>query len=177
MTLTRNERRVLEALSEVGDDDGDATRDADALADSTGLGRGPVEGALELLEEKGYVDVEEDTEKRNVLTDEGREYAEGALPERLLHDFLVEEDEEVTMDELRDVDGFEIGIGHLRRKGWAEVGETVEPLEAPEGEDERALKVLHEGTNRRSTPNARRTRLGRSRRRKDGCRASHGRGT
>jgi phenylalanyl-tRNA synthetase alpha chain len=138
MTLTNNERRVLKALSE-----GEDEADADELADSTGLGRGPVEGALDLLAEKGYVDVEEAVEERYILTDEGRGYAEGALPERRLHDFLVE-NEGATMDELRDVEGFEIGIGHLRRKGWAEVGETVEPKEASKGDDERALEELAE---------------------------------
>ena len=140
MNLTRNERRVLEALL-----DADDTRaDAAALADQTGLGRGPVEGALDLLGEKGYVDVEESVEEHHVLTDEGHEYAEDMLPERRLHDFLVENDG-ATMEELRDVEGFEIGIGHLRRKGWADVGETVEPKDAPLGEDERALETLAEG--------------------------------
>jgi phenylalanyl-tRNA synthetase alpha chain len=139
MNLTSNERRVLEALSE-----DNAEVEADELAEGTGLGRGPVEGALDLLEEKGYVDVDETIEERYTLTEEGREYAEGALPERRLHDFLVE-NEGVTMEKLRDIEGFEIGIGHLRRKGWADVGETVEPDDAPKGDDERALESLAKG--------------------------------
>jgi phenylalanyl-tRNA synthetase alpha chain len=138
MTLTSNERRVLGALSESGDED------AEDIADETGLGRGPVEGALSLLEEKGYAEVDETEKTRYALTDEGREYAEGALPERRLHDYMAE-NEGVTMDELRELEGFEIGIGHLRRKGWAEVGETVEPKDAPKGEDEDALEALAAG--------------------------------
>jgi phenylalanyl-tRNA synthetase alpha chain len=139
MSLTRNERRVLETLSE-----GDGSEEAATLADETGLGRGPVEGALDLLEDEGYVETEETVEERHELTEEGHEYADEGLPERRLHDHLVENDG-VTMEELKGVDGFEIGIGHLRRKGWADVGETVEPKEAPKGEDEEALKALAEG--------------------------------
>ncbi|MFP4188319.1 MAG: phenylalanine--tRNA ligase subunit alpha [Halobacteriales archaeon] len=139
MKLTSNERRVLDALAER---DGEA--DAATLADETGLGRGPVEGALELLKDKGYVDVDESVETVYSLTDEGRGYARDALPERRLHDYLVD-NEDVTMDELREVDGFEIGIGHLRRKGWAEIGGTVEPNDAPKGDDEEALEALAEG--------------------------------
>jgi len=141
-SLSKNERRVLASLEEA--DEGEST--ADKLAEETGLGRGPVEGALELLDDKGFVDVEESTETRYELTDEGREYAEDGLPERRLHNHLVEnEGEGVAMAELRDLEGFEIGIGHLRRKGWADVGETVEPNDAPLGGDEEALGLLAEG--------------------------------
>ncbi len=138
MTLTSNERRVLDTLAERDE------ADAETLAEATGLGRGPVEGALSMLEEKGYVEVEETAETRYALTDEGSEYADDALPERRLHDYLVENDG-ATMDELRELDAFEIGIGHLRRKGWADVGETVEPNDAPRGDDEKALEALAEG--------------------------------
>ena len=141
MTLTNNERRVLDALAE-----GDGDTDAEALARTTGLGRGPVEGAVELLAEKGYVNVDETAETLYKLTDEGRGYADDGLPERRLHDYLVENDD-VTTDELRDVEGFEIGIGHLRRKGWAEMGATVEPNEASRGDDEEALEALASGEN------------------------------
>ena len=138
MTLTSNERRVLDALVDAGE------ADAQTLSDDTGLGRGPVEGALELLEDKGYAEVDESVETQHVLTEEGRRYAEDALPERRLHDFLVENDG-ATMDELRGLEGFEIGIGHLRGKGWADVGETVEPNDAPRGDDEEALEALAAG--------------------------------
>jgi len=138
MTLTTNERRVLDALDEHGE------ADADAIAEATGLGRGPVEGALGLLGDKGYAEVDETTETRHALTEEGRGYANDELPERRLHDHLVENDG-AAMDELRDVEGFEIGIGHLRRKGWADVGETVEPNDAPRGDDEEALEALAAG--------------------------------
>jgi len=131
---------VLDTLS----DDAEEEKDATALADETGLGRGPVEGALDLLEDKGYVETDETVEEGYELTDEGHGYAKKSLPERRLHDYLVDngDGEGVTMDELREVEGFEIGVGHLRRKGWADVGETVEPNEAPKGDDEDALEAL-----------------------------------
>ena len=147
MTLTSNERRVLNALVDAGESD------AQTLSDDTGLGRGPVEGALELLEDKGYAEVDESVETQHVLTDEGRRYAEDALPERRLHDFLVENDG-ATMDELRGLEGFEIGIGHLRGKGWADVGETVEPNDAPRGDDEEALEAIASGEEVDEVPEA-----------------------
>ncbi len=147
MTLTSNERRVLNALVDAGG------ADAQTLSDDTGLGRGPVEGALELLEDKGYAEVDESVETQHVLTDEGRRYAEDALPERRLHDFLVENDG-ATMDELRGLEGFEIGIGHIRGKGWADVGETVEPNDAPRGDDEEALEAIASGEEVDEVPEA-----------------------
>ncbi|MFP4633168.1 MAG: phenylalanine--tRNA ligase subunit alpha [Halobacteriales archaeon] len=136
--LSSNERRVLTALA-----DRDVAT-AEELGEATGMGRGPVEGAANLLRDRGLVEIAETRETDHYLTDEGETYAREGLPERRLHDYL-EENDDVSMDELREVDGFEVGVGHLRRKGWAELGDTVEPLGAPEGTDERALEALAEG--------------------------------
>ncbi|MDY7081073.1 MAG: phenylalanine--tRNA ligase subunit alpha, partial [Halobacteria archaeon] len=143
MNLTDNEKRVLEVLSDASDDALDIT----VLAESTGLGEGPAEQAAFLLQEKSLVEVEEETHEAYELTDEGEEYARQGLPERRIHDYLVENDG-ASVDRLRDeFDVFDIGIGHLRRKEWAEIDEGfVKPRDAPMGDDEEALEALLSGS-------------------------------
>ncbi|XGI83841.1 phenylalanine--tRNA ligase subunit alpha [Halorutilales archaeon Cl-col2-1] len=145
--LTDSQTKVLEAVSEAESEaeETTATVTVDDLADETGLGRGPVEQAVFDLQELGLVEVDEETEVRYELTDEGEEYAENELPERRLHSYLVENDG-AEMSELQEIDGFNVGIGHLRSKGWAEIEDGfVEPKDAPESDDERGLETLSSG--------------------------------
>ena len=134
MTLTDNQIRVLEALDAA---DGEAT--VAALADATGVGRGPVEQAARLLADAGLASVDEEESAGYRLTEEGERYAADALPERRLRDHLADHGPTPIADARDAVDDFQVAMANLQRKGWADVEDgTLHPAEAPEPDDEEA---------------------------------------
>jgi len=118
MDLSNAERRVLRALRARGE-----------------LGPGDVEGltpqetmsAASWLREKGLVEIDEDVRFINTLGEEGERFLDEGLPESRLLGLI---DEPVAVDRLRASSGmeggtFSIGLGWLRRKGYARIVDGV----------------------------------------------------
>jgi phenylalanyl-tRNA synthetase alpha chain len=138
--LTQNEKRLLSVLARVRD------ADAEALARLLGATEEAAVQYAYLCSDRGLCRIEKRVQHDYSLTNEGREYAEHGLPERqLLESF----NESIDIKELQKHPLAKIGIGWLRKKGWAAIkGGTVEKTgDAPPGEDEIALKDPTRGGN------------------------------
>jgi len=111
------------------------------IAEETGAKVEAVRASADVLAEKRLVKVSKSTEEMATLTEEGRKYAEEGLPERRLLGM-----KGTSVSELKDP-SLKIGLGWLKRKGWAtiESGKIVHKGESPLGEDEIALKILLQG--------------------------------
>lgn len=133
MKLKREEKAVLEALSEGGGEPGE-------VAEAAGVDRDGVMRHLLALQEGGLAEVVEDSTEVYLLTDEGMDAVEEGLPEkRLLGD--VPEDGE-AMSEVARRPSSDVAIGWLRRKGWADIedGKLVPTHAGIEALDEESLE-------------------------------------
>lgn len=92
-----------------------------------------------LLQDRGLAIVEKKTVISYKLTEEGLEYLKNGLPERNLIESF---ESEIPMAELQKHPQSRLGIGWLRKKGWADIkdGIVIKKGDAPEGEDESALR-------------------------------------
>ncbi len=121
--LHENERKVLHALG----DEGTAT--TEQLAQSTGLGRDAVEKASDWAATKGVVVFNEEVSQFFALTDEGDVYSESGLPEKNLLDQLKTGPKPIA-ELQKTVEGMNIALAWVRRKGWADIAKGVLSLNA-----------------------------------------------
>jgi len=134
--LSENEFRVLKAISKGLSDPGSIAQKEQMKVES-------VRAAADLLAEQGLIQVHKSVDETISLTDEGAAYAREGLPERRL---LLSLGEGKPMSELKDP-ALKIGLGWLRKKGWAAIeGGLIRPLkDAAKGEDELILEALLPG--------------------------------
>ncbi len=134
--LSENDLKVLKAISE-----GDS--DPQSIAERLQMKVEAVRASADVLGEQGLISVTKSVEESITLTDEGRQYAKDGLPERVLLSFI---GSGKPMSELKDP-AHKIGLGWLRKKGWAiiQAGE-IKPVGAAEpDEDEIILQALLHG--------------------------------
>ena len=98
------------------------------------------------LEEKGFLNIDEDTWDNYSLTDEGKLYLEKGLPERQILEYLLKEGSK-PIKEIKDIFSPEIAgiaLGWLKKKGWAKIenGMVVAAGDAEAGSDERILEFI-----------------------------------
>lgn len=134
--LSENESLVLEAISE-------GLSDPQSIAQKRQMKIETIRATADALAEQGLIEVQKSVEELFTLTDEGATYAQEGLPERKL---LISIGEGKSMSELRDP-ALKIGLGWLRKKGWATIqAGTIKPLGTAElGEDEKVLQALLSG--------------------------------
>lgn len=134
--LSENELLVLKAISEGLSDPG-------SIAQKTQMKIETARAAADLLAEQGLIQVHKSVDETFSLTAEGAAYAREGLPERRL---LLSLGEGKPMSELKDP-ALKIGLGWLRKKGWAVIeGGIIRPIGRPEeGEDEKVLRALLAG--------------------------------
>lgn len=134
--LSNNEYLVLKAISEGLSDPG-------SIAQKRQMKIETARAAADLLAEQGLIQVEKSVDETFSLTDEGAAYAREGLPERRL---LLSLGGGMPMSELKDP-ALKIGLGWLRKKGWATIeGGLIKPLkDADKGEDELILEALRDG--------------------------------
>ncbi|MFB6217712.1 MAG: phenylalanine--tRNA ligase subunit alpha, partial [Halobacteriaceae archaeon] len=142
---------VLEAASAEG------TRPLESIAAAADLAVETATGAAFELEEEGLLEVEEDTEERAALTEEGERYADAGLPENRLYRAARAAGADESPVELGGVldradlaDGaIDIALANYARKGYGAVedGEiTADPAADVEGDPEAAaLADLQDG--------------------------------
>jgi phenylalanyl-tRNA synthetase alpha chain len=117
----------------------------DEVAKLSGLSRDAVLKAVYLLREKGYAEIEEETDTLYELTEEGKEYLNKGLPEERLLSLIEKTD---RIKDLKDAMGrqFEIALGWLRRKGAVEIEDgRLRIVKKPVFEERAALKSISEG--------------------------------
>ncbi|HZD43715.1 MAG TPA: phenylalanine--tRNA ligase subunit alpha, partial [Methanomicrobiales archaeon] len=131
--LTLNERKLLAALAPL------EKADAGVLAEELGTTKEAVVQYAQLAATRGLVEVEKEVETRYLLTQEGQKYASEGLPERQLYDSF---GESIDIRELQKHPLSKIGIGWLKKKGWASIqnGQVEKTGPAPLGEDEQVLR-------------------------------------
>jgi len=140
--LHENERKVLQALSGVD------TATTEELSRLTGLARDAVEKASDWAATKGVVSFREEVSQFFTLTDEGRAYAEGGLPEQNLRKLLLHGPQEIAGLK-QTFKNLNIALAWMRRNGWADIRDGVIRL-TEEGEkvgdsiEERLLRALGE---------------------------------
>ncbi|MFC4405050.1 phenylalanine--tRNA ligase subunit alpha [Haloarchaeobius iranensis] len=151
MQLPGTQVSVLEAASAT-----DATS-VTALADELGEKPETVVGAVFELADSGLLTVEERTEERVELTDEGETYVESGLPEVRLYRAAVEagaDDGAVSMGQVIGASGLEggavdIALANYARKGYGSIesGElTADPDADPDADGEATvLAALADG--------------------------------
>jgi phenylalanyl-tRNA synthetase alpha chain len=134
--LSENDLKVLKAISE-------GQSDPQSIAEKLQMKVEAVRASADALGEQGLISVDKSVEESVSLTDEGRKYAGEGLPERVLLSFI---GSGKAMSELKDP-AHKIGLGWLRKKGWAviQAGE-IKPVGAAEpDEDEIILQALLPG--------------------------------
>ena len=134
--LSENEFLVLKAISEGLSDPGSIAQKGQMKIEA-------VRAAADLLAEQGLIQVHKSVDETISLTDEGAAYAREGLPERRL---LLSLGDGKPMSELKDP-ALKIGLGWLRKKGWAAIeGGVIKPLkDAARGGDELVLEALLAG--------------------------------
>ncbi|OFV67448.1 MAG: phenylalanyl-tRNA synthetase subunit alpha [Candidatus Syntrophoarchaeum caldarius] len=100
-----------------------------------------------LLEEKGFLEVNEHKWDRYLLTEEGKLYLEKGLPERQILEYLLKEGS-TPIKTIRDVFSPElagIALGWLKKKKWAKIdkGVLVAEGDVEKGVDERILELIN----------------------------------
>jgi phenylalanyl-tRNA synthetase alpha chain len=131
--LSESEARVLEAISQ-------GRTHPQEIALDLGMKVEAVRASADSLGEQGYIQVLKSVDELFSLTEEGMRYAKEGLPERrLLQDIGTGK----PISELKDP-GFKIGLGWLKKKGWAVLqGGVLKPIgSAPKGKDEEILEAL-----------------------------------
>lgn len=134
--LSENEFSVLKAISE-------GLSDPQSIAQRLNMKVETARAAADTLAEQELIQVHKSVDESISLTTEGTSYAREGLPERRL---LLSLGTGKAISELKDP-ALKIGLGWLRKKGWAAIeGGVIRPIGTPkEGEDERMLKELLSG--------------------------------
>lgn len=136
-TLSPRDKRVLKAIS-------NGLSDPQEIAEDQKIKPVSVISSAEALAEKDLIRVEKGVDEVYTLTEEGAQYAEEGLPERRILDMAADG---LPLSQIKDP-GLKIGIGWLRKKGWATIDKEgmIRPTgEASLGEDEKALELLSMG--------------------------------
>ncbi len=108
--LSNNEFLVLKAISE-------GLSDPQSIAEKRQMKIETARAAADLLAEQGLIQVDKSVNETFSLTDEGAAYVREGLPERRL---LLSLGGGMPMSELKDP-ALKIGLGWLRKKGWAAI--------------------------------------------------------
>jgi len=135
-TLSPRDKQVLKAISE-------GLLDPQAIAEAAGIKTETVISSAEGLLNEDLIQIEKYVDEVYSLTEEGSQYADEGLPERRLLNLVAEG---LPLSEIKDP-SLNIGIGWLRKKGWASVDKgIIRPLgEVSQGEDEKILDILRSG--------------------------------
>ena len=112
--LHENERRILLVLKE------NESASTSLLAEVTGLPKDAVEKACAWAETKGVLTFNEETTVKHSLTDEGKRYANGGLPEKNLLRFVAEGVNEINGLK-EDFPALNIALVWIRRNEWATI--------------------------------------------------------
>ncbi len=112
--LSESDARVLNAISE-------GCSNPQAIADRLGMKIEAVRASADSLAEQGQVKVIKSVDEIFSLTEEGIKYAKEGLPERKLLEAI---GSGKPMVELKDP-ALKIGLGWLRKKGWASIDKGV----------------------------------------------------
>ncbi|WP_435348365.1 phenylalanine--tRNA ligase subunit alpha [Haloarchaeobius sp. HRN-SO-5] len=145
MKLPEIQVAVLEAASATD------AQSVTALADDLGAKPETVVGAVFELEDQGLLAVEERTEERVELTDEGRQYVGSGLPEVRLYRAAVEAgatDDAVQMGRVIGASGLEggavdIALANYARKGYGDIdsGDLTASADADPDDDAEATAL------------------------------------
>ncbi|WP_292486604.1 phenylalanine--tRNA ligase subunit alpha [Methanohalobium sp.] len=134
--LSINEKKILIDLGEL------ECTIPKTLAEKTSLKPEAAMQSAFLLEEKGLAKVDEEFSVNYTITGEGVEYADNGLPERQIVEYI---SEPVAIDDLKNQLSPKmvgIAIGWLKKKGWADVKNSMimPSVNSPEiGDDEKIL--------------------------------------
>ena len=112
--LHENERRILLVLKE------NESASTSLLAEVTGLPKDAVEKACAWAETKGVLTFNEETTVKHSLTDEGKRYANGGLPEKNLLRLVAEGVNEINGLK-KDFPALNIALVWIRRNEWATI--------------------------------------------------------
>ena len=153
--LTATEKRVLLALKEEKKE-----CDQRSLSEKTDINEDAVMQTAFMLAQKGLCEIKEEKKFYYRLTEEGGEYAEKGLPERIALDFLIDE-KEATVEDLRNAFGesVNIAVNWLLKKNWAMIERrggvrflipaSIVQDELSSGVDEEILKIVNKGETER----------------------------
>jgi len=119
----------------------------DELANVSPLVREQTIRSVMLLEERGFLEIDENTWDSYSLTDEGRLYLEKGMPERQVLEYLIKEGS-TPIKTIRDVfsPGLAgIALGWLKKKKWAKIdkGILVAEGDVEKGADEHILELIN----------------------------------
>jgi phenylalanyl-tRNA synthetase alpha chain len=130
MMLAESDAKVLKAISE-------GETDPQTIAEKLDMKVEAVRASADALEETALVKVAKSVDEIFSLTEEGKKYAMDGLPERRLLEII---GTGKSMAEIKDP-AFKIGLGWLRKKGWATIkAGVIEPSgNAPNGKDEETM--------------------------------------
>ncbi|HII07123.1 MAG TPA: phenylalanine--tRNA ligase subunit alpha [Methanotrichaceae archaeon] len=133
--LSPRDRQVLKEISE-------GQSDPKEIAEKLKIKEVSVISSAEGLAERGLIGLDKKVEEVYALTEEGARYAEVGLPERKILEIAGAEG--VSISKIEDP-SLKVGIGWLKKKGWAtvEAGKIKLMGEAPPGKDEETLEALH----------------------------------
>ncbi len=147
--LRENEQKTLLALQKLNGKAG-----IQAIIEASGLAHAAVMRAALTLGDKGLVKLSEKKQTLIELNDEGSQYAQKGLPERILVDALINLGKSAPLQEVLQKGQVEsrlipIALGWLHRKGWATLEKTENTLKTemtvvPQGVDENFLSLLNE---------------------------------
>ncbi len=141
-TLTSSEKTILKILI------GSESLFDDELVDVSPLVKEQTLRSVMLLEEKGFLNIDENKWDNYSLTDEGKLYLEKGLPERQVLEYLLKEGS-TPIKEIKDVFSpgiVGIALGWLKKKGWAKIdkGFLVADHDFERGSDERILGFIRD---------------------------------
>ncbi|MEM0010286.1 MAG: hypothetical protein QXT84_01185, partial [Candidatus Bathyarchaeia archaeon] len=144
--MRENERRLLIALRDAG---GRAT--INRIAEISGLASAAIIRAALSLEAKNLAKIHEKKVTKISLNEEGKQYAERGLPERIIAEILERIGGESSINEVLEAASIKgelapIALGWAVRKGWAAIdskSQKIRILRKPdEGSDEKLLRML-----------------------------------
>jgi phenylalanyl-tRNA synthetase alpha chain len=146
--LRENEGETLLALKEA-----EGRMKVADIVTATDLAHAAVMRAAISLESRNLVRILEKKSAKVSLSEEGKRYAEKALPERRLANVLREMGGQASIDKASEAASLEksltvIALGWLSRKGWAKIEKKNRQLkllkDPSEGTDEKLLSLLKE---------------------------------
>jgi len=146
MSLRENERRLLVALRDAS---GRAT--INRIAEISGLASAAIIRAALSLEAKNLARIHEKKVTKVSLNEEGKQYAERGLPERILAEILERMGGESSINGVLEAASIKgelapIALGWAVRKGWVAIdskSQKIKILRKPdEGSDEKLLRML-----------------------------------
>jgi phenylalanyl-tRNA synthetase alpha chain len=144
--LREHEHKILCALEKLG---GKAT--VEQLVAECGLADSAIMRAAVMLREKDFVEISVKAQAIATLSEEGKTYARGGLPERRMIDALKKLGGKATLGEVAEKTDLDkkfvpIALGWIQRKKWATLDSKTKTLHVAadlgEGDDEKLLKLL-----------------------------------